>query len=260
MTREAAAWSNSRMRPLRIRIELAAAAIALPLFACAVSQPTAPPMTGGAHRDPVRKILVCAPNTVLSLVSELHGGSAPVRAEIEGYLRDHDREVEWVNLVEAKSAWKRALEKAKEESAIESTPAIFADELASERSFDALLMPSILLHETSALHGFVEWDGVKRRIRYSRAPSQRMGQRFARSFWLGVPVTSVHFLVFSRGGERVFEGRGGLEIAVEVGRAREGSRSRLDFHPRGDLFDDRGTLREGVAVALGPYLASLAED
>jgi hypothetical protein len=252
VTREHPAQERTRPRAR------GALAISAALLACAAPTPPPERATGRPATPEVRRILVCSPNTVLSLPSELQEGSAPLRAEIEAYLRDHDREVEWVDLYESKRAWRDARETAKESGSIATTPAHFADELARGRDFDVLVMPSILFREVTARHGVVDWDGVKRKIRYSNAPSQRNGRRLATWTWQ-VPVTSLHLLVFSREGERVFEGRGGLEIAVEVGATVGERRARSAFQPRVDLFHDRALLREGVATAFAPYLPPLSE-
>ncbi len=240
------------MRSLVARVGWTALALAT---ACAGDPPPKPLLAPGHAGAPgVREFLVCAPNTVLSLPADLQHGTAPLREEIAAHLREHGREVEWVDLYEAKQAWSRALATAKRADAIESTPAFFADELARERSFDALLMPSILVHEAPASRGFASWDGVRRKLGVGEMRTRRRRARRVAQSLPQMPVTSLHLMVFSRSGERVFEGRGGLEITVEVG-AGFGSEGReLELRPRSDLFRDRSALREGVEVAFGPYL------
>jgi hypothetical protein len=68
-------------------------------------------------------------------------------------------------------------------------------------------------------------------------------------------VTSVHVMVFSRAGERVFEGRGGIEFSHEIDLALAKRSYTWQYRLRDDLFEERDALREGIAIAFDPYLA-----
>ena len=70
-------------------------------------------------------------------------------------------------------------------------------------------------------------------------------------------VTSVHLLVFSREGERIFEGRGGLEFTYEIDGSRIEKERKYEYRPRGDLFEDREALIRGIEIAFTPYLSAL---
>jgi hypothetical protein len=72
-------------------------------------------------------------------------------------------------------------------------------------------------------------------------------------------VTSVHVLVFSPKGERIFEGRGGLEVVHEVDLAQFKKKLRFAVQLRNDLGQDIGALREGIAIAFDPYLQAPEE-
>jgi hypothetical protein len=65
-------------------------------------------------------------------------------------------------------------------------------------------------------------------------------------------VTSVHVLVFSRTGERIFEGRGGFGFVHDIDLS-PASRGKFQYQLR-DLAHDIDEIREGIAIAFDPYL------
>src|SRR5262249_21261709 len=158
------------------------------------------------------------------LPAELADGTGPLRREIEAYLHLQGRDVEVVDLHESRQLFAEALERAKAEGNVDKTRALFAEELARTHTFDAVVMPSIILHKTRVLDSNGSWDGVSRRMHMVNAPPIPIGRgenTFADGIRAGgvngeVPVTSVHVLVLSRTGERVFEGRGGIEFVQEI--------------------------------------------
>ena len=218
-----------------------------------------PPGAPGVH-----KILVCALNTVIALPAELQDGTEPMRAQIDAYLKLQGREVKWLNLYDSRAIFADALAKAKEQGHIEKTPELFAEELSKAYPFDALVMPSILLHNTRVSDSWGNWDGVKRSMRHVNAMELPTGGRHQSTLAQGVnlggvsaadvPVTSLHVIVYSSEGKRVFEGRGGLEFIHEADLADIESKHRWQFRMRNDLFEDRAALREGIEIAFDPYL------
>jgi hypothetical protein len=247
------------MRKTRLLVAWGVFAVAGGLAGCIGNSNT---LASGQPGAPgVKKFLVCAPNTVISLPAELADGTGPLRREIETYLHLQGRDVEVVDLVESRQLFAKALERAKAAGDVDKTRALFAEELARNHSFDAVVMPSIILHTTRVLDSSGSWDGVSRRMRTVNAPALPTGRAqdtFAEGVHAGgvqgeVPVTSVHVLVLSATGERVFEGRGGIEFIQEVdlsGIANRRPQRRL----RSDLFQNVDALREGIEQAFDPYL------
>ena len=241
-------------------------ALALLLFGCA-SGPANTLAPGNEGAPGVQRILVCAPNTVLGLPAELQDATAGLHDEIEAYLHLHDKEVEWLGLYDSKRLWNQAMSRAKQEGAIQNTPGVFAAELAKSHQFDAIVMPSILIHKVRANMGNASWDGVSRRMRIVNAPKQPVGraqdtlaQGIARGGVSGeVMATSIHLMVFTPRGERVFEGRGGLELLHEADMAPVKRNYEYELRLRSDLLRDRAALREGLAIAFDPYLPPPAE-
>lgn len=233
--------------------------LAIILLGCAGHTNTVTPGHEGAPG--VKRFLVCAPNTVIALPAELQDATGVLREQVDAYLRFQSREAQWIDLYDSKRLWNEAMTAAKEHGAIEKTPAYFAKELDEHYDFDAIVMPSILLHKTRALEGSAAWDGVSRLMQVVNAPRMPAGrgqstlaQGIAQGGISGdVLVTSVHVLVFSREGERILEGRGGIDFVHDVDMSPLKAKFSWQYRTR-DLTRNVDALREGIAIAFDPYL------
>jgi hypothetical protein len=191
---------------------------------------------GHAGAPDVRRILLCPPNLVLGLSSEIQSGAQLVDREIVEYLELQGRVVDRIGVVEGREEWRQAI--------------------------DAIVMPSLILFQTQALGGEASWDGVSRRMRIVNASFKGAGwdeNKFPRGVAYGgvtgpVWVTSLHILVFARDGKKVFEGRGGIDFVQEVKVINADKASRWEPRPNSSLFEDRTLVREGVERAFEPYL------
>jgi hypothetical protein len=208
----------------------------------------------------VKRFLVCAPNTVIALPAELGDVTVALREQIGAYLRFHDREAQWLDLYDSKRLWNQAIVAAKEKGAVEKAPVLFAEQLDQLYDFDAIVMPSILVHKQRAIDGEATWDGVSRQMALLNRPRRPIGGKdsFAEGVRFGgvtgeVLVTSVHVLVFSRVGERVFEGRGGFAFVHDADMANAQKNWAYKFRLR-NLAADLDAMREGIAIAFHPYL------
>jgi hypothetical protein len=216
---------------------------------------------GHAGAPGVKRFLVCAPNTVIALPAELQGGvTDALREQIDEYLHFHGREAQWINLYDSRQLWTEAVGAAKQKGGVEKAPVFFAERLDQKYDFDAIVMPSILVHKQRAIDGEATWDGVSRQMALLNRPRRPIGGRdtFAEGVRYGgvtgeVLVTSVHVMVFSRVGERVFEGRGGFAFVHDADLANAQKNWAYKFRLR-DLTADVDALREGIAIAFHPYL------
>jgi len=237
-----------------------ATGVALALACAATPDNTLAP--GHESAPGVATYLLCAPNLVLALPAELESGTGPVRRAIETRLRANDRDVVFLDLFRGRKHWEQAVRRAKESGDLRRTPILFAEALAAERDFQAIVMPSIIMHRTRVSDNAASWDGVWRRMRMINAPSlgsARSQNTLAEGVAYGgiageMPVTSLHVLVYTRKGERVFEGRGGLEFVHDIDLSPLAERFQWQPSLRSDLFQDAEVLREGIEIAFSPYL------
>ncbi len=208
----------------------------------------------------VSRVLLCPLNVALSLPAEIAGGAKPVHNELATYLEAQGLEVERLGLSEGRLRWREAGDEAKRKGS-EDAAAIFVPKLAERREFDVLMMPSLILHSVRVTDSSGTWDGVRRRVNTVNAPSQGMGgstDTFTKGLAYGgisgdVMAASLHVMVFSRDGQRVFEGRGALDFVQEADLA-AASRYKWQLRMKPGLLRNPKVLHEGVELALGPYL------
>jgi hypothetical protein len=223
-------------------------------------------LTPGYEGAPgLKRFLVCAPNTVISLSAELQPATAMLRDQIDAYLRFHERESQTLGLLECRKLWTESMAAAKEQNALERTPAFFARKLDEVYDFDAIVMPSLIVTQARAMNGSARWDGVERQIGIAKGTSSDRTERRIRRDPMEkqvlstrtsgeFPVTSVHVLVFSAAGERIFEGRGGIEFVQQVDLSNFARKHAVEFRLRDDLPGGIDAVREGVAIGFSPLL------
>jgi hypothetical protein len=206
-----------------------------------------------------KRFIVCAPNTMIALPAELQDATGALHEQIDAYIHFHEREAKWLDLLDSKRLWTEAVAAGKAQGAIEKAPALFAAQLAKTYQFDAIVLPSIILHKTRVTDNYGSWDGVERQMQMVNAPKRATGRAQdwqADAIHFGgvtgdVLVTSVHVLVFSREGERIFEGRGGIGFVQDIDITAK--KHTWAFRPRNPIVDV-DALREGIAIAFHPYL------
>jgi hypothetical protein len=98
----------------------------------------------------------------------------------------------------------------------------------------------------------VTWDGVTRTLRV-RNPEGRNLQ-VLRDLDTQAAAPSLHVAVYSPDGQKLFEGVGGLDLLHAL--VIEGEPTRIDAEllPRSQIFAERSSLQEGIAVGFDPFL------
>lgn len=209
----------------------------------------------------VRRVLLCPLNLALSLPAEVSDGAEPVDRELVGYLEARGLEVERLGLAEGRWRWNQAAAEAKRQGSADAAAAIFVQEMAQRREFEALMLPSLILHSVRVVDSSGTWDGVRRRMAQVNAPSMgsaRTTDTFAKGVNYGgisgdVMATSLHLVVFSPDGQRVFEGRGGLDFIQEIDLT-DARSWRYELRMKRRLLRNPDVVREGVEITLAPYL------
>jgi hypothetical protein len=257
---------NARRRAVqacRVVGRLLANAAVAPLLACTASAPhyVAPGHEGAPGLE---RVLLCPMNLAQSLPAEIAGGAPPVERELLAQLAARGLELERLDLGTGRDVWRAAVAEARSEGA-KSAGAYFARRLAERRDFQALLLPSLISRTVRVTDNSGSWDGVRRRMNMVNLPSRGTAgstDTFSKGVFMGgvtgaVLATSLHVVVFSREGERIFEGVGGIDFVHEIDLSRARADFDYDLRPRDDLPGSAEAVHEGVAIALGPYLPPL---
>lgn len=210
----------------------------------------------------IRRVLLCPPNLVVSLRAEIQSGAQPIESALADFIARSDRSVGRLDFLEGRRHWKQAVLDAKAAGAIQRAAAIFVGRLAQDHAFDAVVMPSLILLRERADYGEASWDGVSRKMRVVNAPSKGAGREdstFTKGLAYGgfsgeALVTSLHLLVFTRDGAKIFEGRGGIDFVQQADLILATKRYQWQLVPNATLFKDPAILRESVAQAFDPLI------
>jgi hypothetical protein len=99
------------------------------------------------------------------------------------------------------------------------------------------------------MRGVVKWDGATRRLPRLEDDERRVPD----SYGAMVSAVSLHLMVFDAGGELVFEGYGGLDLAHTFS-LKPGDAGALMARLRDDFLGRQRILNQGVERAFAPYL------
>ncbi len=233
---------------------LAALAIALLAAGCAGRNTVLGGYKGAAA---VREVVLLPLNVVVPLPPGLEAAAPFVEEEIRKYLDSHGKRVQLLTGEEAQVAWLASAQALKAEvgasqMSFEGAAAILAKQLHAERPFDALVLPWIALRPAKVRGRTVSWDGVTRTLRIVNPEGRSL--QVLKDLEAQAAAPSLQLAVFAPDGRKLFEGLGGLDLLHAL--VLEGEPTRIDAEllPRSQIFADRSSLQEGVAVAFDPFL------
>jgi hypothetical protein len=211
----------------------------------------------GLHR-----VLLSPMNLVRALPAEISDGAQPVEKALLDHLKGRGLEVSHLDLLEGRKLWGQAVLEAQQQGSKDAAP-LFVQHLAARGDFEVVMLPSFITRTVYVNDNIGTWDGVRRRMNVVNAPSRGIGgstDTFTKGVFAGgvsgsMLATSLHLIIFSRQGERVFEGIGGFDFVHEVDLS-AAYQYKVNFRRRARLPGSPEVVREGVAIALGSYLPS----
>jgi hypothetical protein len=192
------------------------------------------------------------------------------------YLQGHGARVAVIWAPDAWALWRdtaAAVQAAgRDRPEVAEVAAAFARALADHADYDLIVFPSLVYRDARVEGRVAYWDGVRRRIRFRARSGVALGRTppipdpMASTDpgaaggvvpgWRGrITGLSLHALVFTPDGRGVFQGFGGLDLVHDAVREREGSPEPPELHLHANLLENTDHVREGIAVALDPYLA-----
>ncbi len=252
----------------------AAAAILLFVTGCRSAEPRLGEVDGGAPGG--LRVVVAPMNLPIPLSPDLEDAVDPVTKELIRYLKAHGARVSVIFESDAWSLWRDAAAAVQQgrqgEPDLAAVASVFSRALAAETPFDLLLLPSLVYREAKVTGRYAQWDGVRRRIRFRIRSGVPLGRAqpipdpvdttdrstagpVAPDYRGQITGLSLHALVFTPQGAGVFQGFGGLDLVHDTVQKREGSGESSFLRLHAQLLDDQDHVREGIALALDPYLA-----
>jgi hypothetical protein len=216
------------------------------------------------------RVVLAPMNLAVPLGADLQDVVDPVSWELVRYLQAHGARVAAIWGPDATALWGRVegafAAGGKPAPPAEAVASGFARAVAAESPFDLLVMPSLVYRDAHVEGRVAAWDGVQRRIRFTLEPSavapqavdaeSRIAEPGPRRFRGKITGLSLHALVLNAQGKLAFQGFGGLDLVHDIREGEGGKESvlRLQAEP----LDDTDHLREGIALALDPYLVTHA--
>jgi hypothetical protein len=251
------------------------AVIALLAAGCRSPQPR--PLEFGRGAPGALRVVVAPLNLPVQLAPDLEDAVDPVSAEVIRYLQSHGARVAVIWAPDAWTLWRdsaAAMQAARQvPPELAEVAAAFSRALVEHADYDLLVLPSLVYRDARVMGRYALWDGVRRRIRFrsrggvpiGRAQpipdpidsTDRSSAGAVVTQWRGrITGLSLHALVFTPEGRGVFQGFGGLDLVHDAVQVREGSPEPPVLHLHSNLLENSVHVREGIALALDPYLAS----
>ncbi len=210
-----------------------------------------------------RVFLVLPLNLAAVLPPELEGVSPIVWEELERYLRAQGKQLKTVSRQTARNLWLKSIKQVRAgekgvKAGFDDAARALAIELHKHAEFDTMLAPSLFVREAPIANRAVYWDGVERELEIA-ARGLEARSLAATPVEGAAPAASIHIIVFDAEGNKIHEGKGGLELLVRVrvaGTGQSGVPS-FAFEPRNNLFENREHIQEGIAAAFALLLPAL---
>jgi hypothetical protein len=219
-------------------------------------------LAGSAAQD----LLVLPLNLTVTMPEELDAHSAVVWEELEIYLRDHGKQLKTAAFRDAHRLWLAGIQELRagasaSKAGFEDAARLLVGKLAEHAEFDTVIIPSLFVREAPILDRTARWDGVERTVEIE-AIDMEAGKAASEVPLEGnAPAASIHAVVLDARGNKIQEAQGGLDLIVRVRALRDpnagGGALTFRFAPRSEVFADRKHVREGIALALSPFVPVL---
>jgi hypothetical protein len=238
------------------------------MLGCAGAGPAPPArvVLADAASDAAEPVLLILPlNVAVVMPPEVGARSHLVQDAIEAYLEQRPFRLKTVAFESARRLWVDSIRRARagekgQRAGYEDAARLFVQELARHAEFDYVVAPSLYLREAPVSRGVADWDGVRRTLEVEAVGAENRRRILDTPFEGVAPGASLHAVVFDGRGEKLQEGLGGLDLIAKVYIPRERDPETggpvVEFVPREDFFAVPERLREGIAIALAPFLPS----
>jgi hypothetical protein len=208
---------------------------------------------------PARRIVVAPLNLAINTPAELDGKGQPVWDQLLRHFQALDKQVAVISPISAERLWLEAkigLDLSDRSRALATARSRFAKALAGHRSYDLLVVPSLVMRSARMQGIYAHWDDFRRVVPGGSAMVdanfvgffEPLGTMIVPGLSGRVGAASLHVAVLRPNGAAVYEGLGGLDLVQQISRddRREGV---WKFELRAEPFGDAENLRDGVERA-----------
>jgi len=214
----------------------------------------------------VQNVLILPINVTTTTPPDLEPHLPRVWEGLEDYLGLHGMRLRTVNYQVTRQFWLGSIKKVRErpggkDAGFDAAMKELIRKLAFHAEFDTVLVPTVFIAQAPIEEKSAHWDGVEREV--SVVANSLAGKAVAETVPLEglAPAATLHMAVYDGEGNKIQEGRGGIDLLIEV-RVKHnpygpGDDPVFRFMPRSDPFADPEHVREGIAIALSPFLPAL---
>lgn len=239
----------------------AAAAFAAILLGCANAAPPSPKSTVLAGTS--ANVIVLLPlNVTAAMPRDLKAASPAIFEELSDYLQAQGARLKTVAYPSARQLWLASIREARTgkegaRAGFDEAAHIFVGKLASYADFDTVIVPSLFLQGAAVSGRTATWDGVERALDIE--PGRWKDALPDEIQLVGLaPAASLHAVILDARGNKVQEAQGGLALldGIRVLGPPDSVLGGQNYElvPRPDPFASRSDVREGIALALAPFL------
>jgi hypothetical protein len=206
-----------------------------------------------------QNLLILPFNLAVPMPPKLAATSPVVWQEVERYLRDHGKELKAVSEKDGRDFWAKSVAQVRSRqdggtSGFDDAIRVLVQKLSAHAEFDTVIAASLFIREAPVYQKAAYWDGVDAIGDEARELAEDTPLEGA------APVSSIHIVVLDAMGNKIQEAQGGLDLLVRVRVTTAAGKPEFEFVRRSDVFADRGNIREGVSVALAPFLPRLTPE
>jgi hypothetical protein len=239
---------------------LSIAVLAMSSWACA-SAPDFPYANGvdGQGNPAPQHLLVLPLNVAVRVPVGLEGATDDVFGAVAGYLRDRGNTIETISPKAALEQWHSAIAEVSASETLkhdfETAMRVFVERSQKSKSFDAMIVPALVMRDAETVDKKkVKWDRVVRRYEVVNLSEEAKKRKIVGQMTPEFSGVSLHVTVFGVGGDVIFQGYGGLDLAHDLDMyAAERTMSAKLSLKSAPLKNSR-YLRQGIAHAFDPYL------
>jgi len=243
-------------------------AAALAFFGCA-SSPASVSVDGDASPQALR-VVVTPLNLAVRTPPELEGRGDRVWFEVIRYFQERDGQVATFSPNSAERMWLTVtenLDAPDRRRALQLAYSRMAQALAEQRSYDLLVVPSLVLRPGRLKGRYASWDGVHRPVPNGDAfvmdnvgdAAFPFGSVAVAGLTGNVGAVSLHVSVLRPDGTLFYEGLGGIDLVQQLRRASPWD-GLWTYETREDLLAEPAHIREGVERAFGHQLLAAARE
>lgn len=243
-------------------VRSAAALLAVALAVACASPPPAPAGPEVLVGSVGQNLLVLPLNIAVAMPPRLEATSPIVWEELERYLRDQGKELKTVSKKDAAALWAKSVAEVQARASgkpagYDAAARVLVQKLSAYADFDTVIAPSIFIREAPVYERMASWDGVERDVAVEAIGDDARTIAAETPLEGAAPASSIHIVVLDSIGNKVQEAQGGLDLLVRVRVTTDSGKPEFDYVRKSDVLADREHIREGIAVALAPFLPRL---